>query len=215
MIHFERLFRPSVAAMVSLLCPFALCACRPPAPGGAMQYLCGVNASGSNSSQLGSSIYLLSRLAGMADGSDWLKVTRVDATCRVVYRYKPVPADIEEFQLDLVKSCQALAKETGTHSIAFWTDALSTARNRKPAKILYFTDGFEEGASGAEIARLVATGRRIAACKNVRGVYLLGVDPSQQRLWRAVFREMGPRLHLEGPITTSTINKVEAAVDEG
>lgn len=202
----------AILGSASCLVAFVFWALHPAHRHTPMRYEMAINASASNSFQLGLSIYLASRLAGMIDTADFLNLYRVDVKS-IPLPSGPAPTDTMRFQADLVDSLQALAVETGTHSLGFWEKCYHNLTPKQPVTLIYFTDGFEEQATDAEIQELRATGKLLAASKSIRSVCLLGVNPRMNALWNSVFHDMGNRFHMYGPVTRSSIGQIEAIAD--
>jgi hypothetical protein len=176
-------------------------------------YFVAINASASNSAQLGQCVYLASRLCGMMDATDTLNVFRVDDTSRPIYQ-GPALNDTEKFQAQLAGGLEALSKETGTHSLGFWKTASKALETNAPTTVIFLTDGFEEGITKQELAELRQTGKQMAAHANLRVVYVLGVHPKMAGLWQSVFQDMGSRFCLKGPLTRASIEQIETAADQ-
>lgn len=183
-----------------------------PLSGGPIHHYVGINASASNSQQLGGSLYLLGRLAGMIEERDFLSIWRVDKRVRRLLEGH-APSDTEVLQAQLRRDLEPLAVEEGTCSLEFFRQAARTVPGDDRAVLTFFTDGFEEGTRSAEIQALRETGRQLAACRGLRAVHLVGVAERARPFWTEVFRDLGPRLHVSGPLRRNTIEQIEVAAE--
>jgi len=153
----------------------------------------------------------------MLGEDDRLSVYRVDDKCKKVFPIASPsaapPLDTDRFRADLIDSLQSLSKEHGTHSLEFWQDAIATSIPGMPSAYYYLTDGFEENKTPAEIAALRKAAEQLAASRDVRAVYLMGLNPKTHPFWRSTFAALGARLHITGPLTRESIAQFEEAVD--
>lgn len=181
------------------------------------QYMVAIDASYSNSKQLGLGIHLTSRLCGLMDEKDLLSVFRVDDKASQIYPKEgglgPAINDTDKFKVALVNKLRALSTEQGTHSLEFWKQASAEMKPDMPATFYYFTDGFEENKTPEEIAELTALAKKLAANSKVRAVYLMGLNPKTEAFWNNTFKALGTRLHVCGSLTRASIDKIEEAVD--
>lgn len=181
------------------------------------QYEVAIDASASDSWQLGMGIYLTKRLCAIGDSHDLLSVYRVDDRSRQIYPATggqgPLVNDTDQFQADLVAQLQALSVEKGTHSLAFWRKASASLKPGMAATFFYLTDGFEENKRPAEIAELHKLAGTLADNPHVRAVYLMGLNDHTLPFWKRMFRDLGARLHAYGSLTRASIDQIEEAVD--
>ena len=143
-----------------------------------------------------------------------MSVWRIDDKCKSIFEGEP-KNDTDRFQEALADDVEAKSKEMGTHSLAFWQDAVKHLSPRTPTTIVFLTDGWEEGITEQEKAQLHVVGNALAA-GNVRGVYLCGVNPKIASLWTTAFKGLQKRLHVSGPVDSldgKGMDQIEASVD--